>query len=442
MTVPVLTAVTGAAWEASLVAGLQRAVTGITVVRRCVDLADLLAAASAGTARGALLSAELRRLDRDALARLAAAQVAVVGLFTPGDDAAQLRLRHLGVAQALPADASPEDISAAVSAALRDLTRSGTSGNHSYADPISTDPIATGPISAGPPGARVATDLRDRGEPATPGRLVAVWGPTGAPGRTTVAVTVATELARSGVRTVLADADVYGGVIHQVLGFLDEAPGLASACRLANGGQLDLPALAKVAPTAETFLRVLTGISRASRWPELRPSALTQVWAICRELGAVTVVDCGFALEQDEELSYDTAAPRRNGATLCTLEAADTVVAVAAADPVGVQRLLRGLSDLREAIPGVQPRVVLNQVRRGAVGSDPQAQLAEALERYAGVSDITFVPADRDALDAAVLQGRPLVEVAPTSPARLALAGFAAELAGLPSPRRRRLLHR
>ena len=67
-----------------------------------------------------------------------------------------------------------------------------------------------------------------------------MWGPTGAPGRTTVAVGLATELARSGVHTLLADADVYGGVVAQVLGFLDEAPGLAAAVRLANNGQLDL----------------------------------------------------------------------------------------------------------------------------------------------------------------------------------------------------------
>ena len=41
--VPVLTAVTDAAWESGLVAELTRSALGVTVVRRCVDLADLLA---------------------------------------------------------------------------------------------------------------------------------------------------------------------------------------------------------------------------------------------------------------------------------------------------------------------------------------------------------------------------------------------------------------
>ena len=166
---------------------------------------------------------------------------------------------------------------------------------------------------------------------------------------------------------------------------------------------------------------MLTGISRADRWPELRPSALEQVWELARSLAAVTVVDLGFCLEQDEELSFDTAAPRRNGATLATLAAADTVLAVGAADPVGMQRLLRGLTQLNEAVPGALPRVVINRVRRGAVGADPETQLAEALDRYAGVRDVAFVPEDREAFDAALLQARTIGEVSPDSRARIAL---------------------
>ena len=429
MSVPVLAAVTGASWEAALVAGLERSPTGITVVRRCVDLADLLAAAATGTARAALLSAELRRLDRDALARLAAGRVAVVGLHSPGDDVAAARLRQLGVVQVLAADSSPADIAAAVSAALDQLAVAAA--GHSYSQPLGSLPDMADPVADGP-------DLEGGS-----GRLVAVWGPTGAPGRTTVAVGVAGELAATGVSTLLADADVYGGVVAQVLGFLDEAPGLAAAARMANNGSLDIAGLARTAPTAGRGLRVLTGISRAERWPELRPAAVELVWQLARSLAAVTVVDCGFCLEQDEELSFDTAAPRRNGVTLMTLAQADIVLAVGSADPVGLQRLVRGLAQLGEAAPGTVPRVVVNRVRRAAVGADPQAQVRAALARYAGVQDISFVPEDRAAFDASLLQARLLGEVAPESPARHALAELAASLVGRPAPpRRRRLLGR
>jgi Flp pilus assembly CpaE family ATPase len=376
-----------------------------------------------------LLSAELRRLDRDALARLAAAGIAVVGLFTPGDEAAETRLGQLGIDQVLPADAPGADIATAVGAAIAESAGAGPQGRHAFSQPLET-------LRDLPPGEPASHAV----EPGA-GRLVAVWGPTGAPGRTTVAVGIAGALAASGTSTLLADADVYGGVVAQVLGLLDEAPGLAAAARLANNGNLDVAALARSAPQVSPGLRVLTGISRADRWPELRPSALEQVWELARSLAAVTVVDCGFCLEQDEELSFDTMAPRRNGATLATLAAADTVLAVGTADPVGMQRLVRALEQLRDTVPGVVPRVVVNRVRRAAVGPDPEGQLAAALERYVGLRDVSFVPADRETLDAALLQGRLVAEVAGGSAIGQALAAVAAVATGreAPSSRRRRL---
>lgn len=413
---PVLTAVTGHDWEAGLLAALDRA--GVPVARRCVDLADLLAAASTGVARAALVASDLRGLDRDTLGRLAAAGLAVVGVHGPEDGAAGERLRGLGLAFATSADAGERALVATISAALAaPVPLEGAVGYSRPTAPVGLDPSALRP--GAPDG---------RGAP--PGRLVAVWGPPGAPGRTTVATNMAGGLARSGTATLLADADVYGGVLAQVLGLLDEAPGLAAAARLANNGALDVTALAKVAPEVMPGLRVLTGIPRADRWPELRPAALAQVWVTARQLAAVTVVDCAFCLEQDEELSFDTAAPRRNGATLLTLAAADDVLAVGSADPVGVQRLVRGLAALRDAVPGVVPRVVLNRVRRSAVGGDPRRELREALERYAGVRDLTFVPEDRPALDAAVLRGRLLAEVSPQSPVQVALDALAGSLSG------------
>ncbi len=228
---------------------------------------------------------------------------------------------------------------------------------------------------------------------------------------------------------MLADADTYGGVIAQVLGLLDEAPGLAAAVRQANTGSLDLLALARLATTVNPHLRVLTGIARADRWPELRPSGLEVVYRLARTLVAVTVVDCGFCLEQDEELIYDTAAPRRNGATLATIEMADAVVVVGSADPVGLQRLVRGLAQLRDVAPGVAPTVVVNRLRKGPIHGDVEAQVRSALERYAGVSEVVVIPEDSSSMDRSLATGRTLAECAPSAPARLALAGLARSLA-------------
>ena len=361
MSVPVLTAVTDAVWEADLVSAFEHQDFGVVVVRRCVDLADLLAAASAGTARAVILSADLRRLDRDALARLATAGVAVIGLVAQGglpgtSDDAERRLRQLGVRYVLAADAGPALISAEVATAIADGVATG-----------GLDPLRLGYAdrrAALPDVPALALVPDDVEAHRVDGRLVAVWGPTGAPGRTTIAVVLATEAARLGCPSLLADADCYGGVIAQVLGLLDESPGLAAAVRQANAGNLDLHSLATLARVVGPNLRVLTGIARAERWPELRPSGLVAAYAIARQLAALTVVDCGFGLEQDEELSYDTTAPRRNGATLATLADADHVIAVGSADPVGLQRLVRGLAELAEVLPQCRPQVVVNRVRK------------------------------------------------------------------------------
>ncbi len=426
--VPVLTAVSDAVWEARLVAALERGDLGVCVVRRCVDVADLLATAATGQARAVLLSADLRRLDRDALTRLAVAGVAVVGLVPPGDESAERRLRQLGVLHVLPSVASPQAISSAVVEAVVALTP--TPGDLSgLADPRSALPT--------PPAELPVPEL----VPGT-GRVVAVWGPTGAPGRTTVAVGLASELAELGWPTLLLDADVYGGVVAQVLGLLDESPGLAAACRLANNGALDVPALTGLARQLTPALRVLSGIGRADRWPELRPATLEVVLSLATSLAAVTVVDLGFCLEQDEELSYDTLAPRRNGATLAVLEQADTVLAIGTADPVGLQRLVRGLAELKDAVPGVQPTVVVNRLRSTSVPGDPEGEVRSALARYAGVEEVWFVAQDTAGVDAAVAAGKTLVEAAPGSPTRRGLQALAASLIGAQPPTRKRRLLR
>jgi Flp pilus assembly CpaE family ATPase len=419
MAVPVLTAVTGAVWEAELVSELDRSDHGVTVVRRCVDLAELLSAAAAGTARAALLSADLRRLDRDAVTRLVAARVAVVGLFDPGDDEADRRLRQIGLTHVLPADAGAAAISAAVMAAVAGV---GTADmGRLIGDPRSALPDLGAPAPPAP-------------APVGRGRIVAVWGPAGAPGRTTVAVGIADEAARLGVPTLLVDADVYGGAVAQVLGMLDESPGLAAACRLAANGQLDVRALARLAWAVQPTLRVLTGNVRPGRWPELRPSALEVVLDRARHLASFTVVDCGFSVEQDEEIAYDTMAPRRNGATLAVLAAADIVLCVGGADPVSLQRLVRALGELREAVPGVTPEVVVNRLRKVVVPGDPQQAVAAALARFAGVTDAVYLPHDSAAADLALGLGKTLAEVAPASPLRRPLADLAQRLSGARAP--------
>lgn len=415
-------------WESDLVAGLG-AQPGVRVHRRCADIEDVLACAAAGVVRAIVVSADLRGLDAEALDRLHQHGCVVVALAEPGDHGAKTRLQRLAVSHVLEADAEPQDVAAAVREAdqLRTVLRSGL-----VADPRDALTAAGRLAQAPERGALTSDNADDAAAPAraVDGRIVAVWGPVGAPGRTTIAVGLAAELAGGGRQTLLVDADTYGASIAQALGLLDEAAGIAGACRAADRGTLDPAQLTRHTPYVAPRLRVLSGLVRPDRWPEVRSGALSQVLTNARSLADWVVVDTGFCLEQDEELSYDSAAPRRNQATLTALAQADVVVAVGAADPIGLQRLVRGLRTLREVTDLTVDDVVVvaNRVRAAAVGGRPERAVRDALHRYAGVSEPVLVPYDPESLDAAVLAGRTLAEHARSSPVRQALQDVVARL--------------
>lgn len=417
VSLPVVTAFGGVAWEAELIAALD-AWPGVELTRRCVDVVELLAVAATGQARAALLSADLRRLDVDAIDRLLVAEVTPVGVITRGDAGAEQRLNVIGVRHVVPYDADPQVIVGVVSAAIAD--RGQRAPGRDFGDPVAATHSVVPPTGTATPVAA----------PARRGSIIGVWGPTGAPGRTTVAVALADELSRLGRSALLVDGDVYGGVVAPILGLLDESPGLSAACRTAGTARLDASTLAGLSWQLGPQLRVLTGIPRAERWPELRPGGIDAVLGAARELAEFTVLDCGFAIETDEELSFDSLAPRRNAATLALLGGADVVVVVGAADPIGLQRLVRALADLRDAEIEVPLWVVLNKVRAEVVPGRPQSELAAALQRFSGRTPAAFLPFDQASLDAALSLGRTLAEARPNSRLRRALTDLATGLAG------------
>ncbi|GAB3612382.1 AAA family ATPase [Humibacter ginsengisoli] len=276
-------------------------------------------------------------------------------------------------------------------------------------------------------------------------RVIAVWGPAGAPGRTSVAVTIAAELAALGHSVALADVDPYGGATAPALGLLDEAPGFAAACRLAASDSLTHDELVRVAQryaSPRGAFWVLTGIGRATRWPELTSERVQRVLAQCRTWVDYTVVDVGFNLETDEEITSDMFAPRRNAATLAALQGADDVIAVGLADPVGLSRFLRSFGDLVEAAPETPSHVLVNRVRASAVGANPFAQVASTLLRFGGLEPAALIPDDPAGFDLALLTGRTLRDASPKSPARAAVRRFVErELAPEPEPQHGRRRH-
>lgn len=272
--------------------------------------------------------------------------------------------------------------------------------------------------------------------PRTRGRSIVVWGPHGAPGRTTVSIELAFALARGGRRVGLADADTHAPSVALALGIPDEGPGLAAACRQAARSALTPAELTRIAVPVED-VEVLVGINRPSRWPELTAERVTGAIEAARDWVDDLVIDTAAALERDEEIVSDLDGPRRNAAALAVLGSADVVVGLVAADPVGVSRFVRAYPELQAAAGAAPIRVLVTKLRGGPLGVDARGQVRRALERYTGADRCWFLPWDPRATDAALLAARPVSRRAARGPLATAMRRFVDE-ALVPTPATRR----
>lgn len=219
------------------------------------------------------------------------------------------------------------------------------------------------------------------------GRVVAVWGPVGAPGITTTAISLATVSARSGDAVLLCDADTRGAAIAIALAIADEVPGLAAACRLASRGELTVDELFRLAVTtthSSAPMSVLTGLPRASRWATIEPAKIRDVIELARRHFDLIVIDTGFGIEENE---WVDDAPQRDGAAREILRGADTVVAVGHSDAVGIARLIRALDDLSEIRR--DPVIILNETTGGSA-----RDAIDALHRFTEHTVRATIPRD------------------------------------------------
>jgi MinD-like ATPase involved in chromosome partitioning or flagellar assembly len=366
---------------------------GHVILARAETAEDLLGAISAQAPECVIVSAKTSTLSADVLALCDDWGVRLIALA-----ASEAERRHaagLGLYEVLDASAPWAEIEAVLA------------GGNIIPLRLGERPAATLPLRSS--------------------SVIAVWGPAGAPGRTTLAINIAAELAAAGHTVVLADIDTYSGSVAPTLGLLDEAPGFAAACRLAGTDSLTRSELERIAHrynSPQGAFWVLTGIGRPSRWPELSTDRVTSTIESLRGWVDYVVLDTGFNLESDEEISSDLFAPRRNAATLAALQCADRVVACGLADPVGLARFLRAWVELADVISTNQVHVLINQVRASAVGLRPAVQITAALRRFGGIESPVLVPCDQAGLDAAVLTGRTLRDAVPRSPARASIRAF------------------
>ena len=493
--------------DAEILRALSQAGSGLCVVRRCADLPELLSAGMAGLAGFALLDTGFDEIDRTVLDRLARAGLSGMLLVEaheeerwlsagwpvlrrdtePGRICAALQdlVRRGGASGAAstgtgPAAGSADWLSAATPASTEANTEPHTESNTAAQETAWLEELwrqspgspESGTAPSQPP--RVSNDAgaeedtgqnRRRGrepaaadtpEPVLPvaaspvgdergGRVVLVWGPHGAPGRSTVAASLAHGLAACG-GAILVDADVEAPSLVQLLGMPEDSSALAGAARLATHGRLDAESFRRVLAPVGDELFLLGGLGRSGRWRELPPASMTEVWAQCRRAAAWTVVDVAGG-PADDDVDDFTLEPGRGAVTADLVSHADVILVVGGADPVGVRRLLQLLDEMGASMnPAGRVEVVINRVRASAAGPSPQQALREALARFGGLDDIVLLPDDAATADACLLQGCTVLEQAPASALGKALSALVdridpqvAAVRRAASPRRSRL---
>lgn len=436
--------------DAPLVRSLDATGSGLRVVRRCADLPELLSAGLAGLACLAVVDAAFADVDRTVLDRLGRAGMRGV-LLVPDPDSApvldddwvamwrgadpqQIRSRLQGLvrqdgALAPPASARPGDVVA---------TPAGTASPPAPTDPWveqweetwrtsvgDDDDIGSlpwgGSLPEGPAPGRLPAGSAD-GRPGQGGRLVVVWGPHGAPGRTTVAASLAHGLARGG-QALLVDADLEAPSLVQVLGMPEDSSALATAARLATHARLDAEAFERILAPAGPGTRLLSGLGRGGRWRELPPASMAEVWRRCRQTAPWTVVDVAGGQAVDDVDDF-TLEPGRTAVTAALLKEADVVVVVGAGDPVGVRRLIAHLADAETGTWRGRVEVVVNRVRASVAGPSPERAVREALGRFGGVVSPVLLPDDQASADRCLLEGSSVLEGAPGSALGAALAAL------------------
>ena len=336
----------------------------VELLLRCVDRMEALAAAGAGGLDAVLAVGLPGWLDRPTARDLRRSGARLIGLVQ-GDDAARLRAWEGSI---LPHSASVQDVLAT---------------------------CAVAPSETASP----ADNETQQSEKC--GRLVAVWGPKGAPGRTTVALETATVLAQVEPRTLLLDGDPYGGDALQMLGVVEELPTILWASRMAEKGELE-PAdlLVDLRRAGREGPVLLPGIPRAELWGEVSEFGWRELLGVAKRSFEFVICDTGFCLEPDRSPNLARAA--RNSMARVAVAEADHVVAVCRADPVGIKRFLWSFEDVKEIISPESVTVVLNRCRGGA-----EREARTILHKHLGKRVAVAVPDKPAEFAKAVTLGRP-----------------------------------
>jgi cellulose biosynthesis protein BcsQ len=252
-------------------------------------------------------------------------------------------------------------------------------------------------------------------------KVITIWGVSGS-GKSTIALNLAAELAKTKARVLLIDADTHGPSQVEALALTDHPAGLAPMLRFARQNRLNPPEFETQSirlKTARATFTFIPGINK-QRWPEVTPQAFELLLEHACQLFDFVVIDTASDIEAN---LYSQAHPlERNEFTRWLLRHSELLIATFAVDPVSISRFLAIEPELQEIRKDKPITLVANKHRNSTLGPTAKQQLNQTFKQLTQRKVDAFLPNDPKAQDAALKNGTPLLGARIKSPLRKAIA--------------------
>ena len=250
--------------------------------------------------------------------------------------------------------------------------------------------------------------------------VIAVTGPYGSTGKTTVAINLALELAALKQRVLLIDGDLQGPAVANHFLLSEQPAGLAAALRISSQQRFDLDQLQRLSfQLPRSTLRIMPG-SLDVPGQVFEESAIGALLDTARSAFDYTLVDLGSLGSGSES--------KQNLLTHCITSLADRTILVCLADPIGIFRLLN-LEGIIASLPSPTD-LLMNRVRNSVIAS-ARREIGITLQRLSALEPKAYLPDDPSHIDQAVRTGVPATSLSRSGSFRQALTGFVrAELLG------------
>ena len=253
--------------------------------------------------------------------------------------------------------------------------------------------------------------------------VIAVSGPHGSTGKTTVAINLALELAAERSRVLLIDGDLQASAIANHFLLADLPAGLPGAIRIASQNRFDLEQLERLSvEVRKSKLVIMPGYSSA---PEqgIPNEAMLGILEVARQSFDYTVIDLG---------SIQTSSSVATLFTESVYAIADRRLFVCLADPIGIFRLLATEQKLLEI--STSSELIVNRVRNSVIAS-ARREIAITLQRLSQLEVASYLPDDPQQIDQAMRTGIPAVSLSRGGAFRQAMTGFVrSEILGTKGP--------